>query len=146
MSSSSFPHGLDGFDRLDIGDEYDMAPRTRQQSRSGAHYSEGEFFYTVNIQLDDESSSEVLHTYDLPFELENPEPLRQALTYQGKNLSHDIKVSQANGRIQFDFWEKISVWVEERSGHSSSMQCNCSHQTRVTACKVRSYTNIKNTG
>ena len=146
MSSSSFPLGLDGFDRLDIGDEYDMAPRTRQQSRSGAHHSEGEFPYRVDVELGDGSKSEVIHSYDLPFELDNPDPLRDALEFQGRNISYEIKVSQADGRIQFDFVEKVSVWVQERTGNSSYLQCNCSHQTRRTACKVRSCTNIKDTG
>jgi hypothetical protein len=146
MYSSSFPYGLDGFERLDIGDDYDMAPRTRQQSRAGAQHSEGEFYYTVDLQLADGTSTEVVHSYDLAFEPVNPNPLRDAISFQGRNLSYDIKVSQVSNRVQFDLLERVSIWVQEGNGNTSFLQCNCSHQMRDTACKVCLCTNLKNIG
>jgi len=144
MYSSSSPHELDAFAGLDIGDDYDMAPRTRQQTRAGVHYSEGQFYYTVNVQRPDGSSAQVLHSYDLPFEPENPNPLRDAISYQGRNISYDIKASQAGGRIQFDFMERVSVWVNSVN-NPPILQCNCSHQLQDEACKVGKLDSSANT-
>jgi hypothetical protein len=138
MCSSTSPD-WDDFGRLGLGEYDEMAPRTRQQTRTG-YQTNQDIRYDVLPTLGNEGHPEHEHVYELDYE--PSEALRQGISQQGKNISYNIDVADGSSGgdeyIGVEFFQKITVWVWERK----LPQCSCGHQVQaqeeqvVEACEV----------